>query len=207
MQGLGIRRYPRRPKGHLGIGRAECRCSFSQSASAALAQMIDGDLSDRNIADQILEWWGIAATPDDLAEIAALAPSVALGAYGYGLARYGTTPKAAVVAVQSLSAGKLCHALVCRSETQGLFGPDRPSSNPYLPIALGGSLSVQVLSCLVPGLRRLFGVPAMGYLDIVVVGLSAFLATLLNGELKRENRRTESSPEGRGFQEATRATA
>ena len=31
-----MRRYLRRPKGHLGIRRAECLCSFSQSASAAL---------------------------------------------------------------------------------------------------------------------------------------------------------------------------
>ena len=31
-----MRRYPRRPKGHLGIRRAERLCSFSRSASAAL---------------------------------------------------------------------------------------------------------------------------------------------------------------------------
>ncbi len=36
MQGLNIRRYPRRPKGHRGTCPAECLGVFSQSPSAAL---------------------------------------------------------------------------------------------------------------------------------------------------------------------------
>src|SRR5208337_2379634 len=41
----------------------------------------------------------------------------ALGAYAYGLARYGTGPQAATLAFTSLASGQLLHAVSCRSET------------------------------------------------------------------------------------------
>jgi hypothetical protein len=88
--------------------------------------------------------------------------------------------------MQSLAAGKLCHALVCRSEAKGSLTRERLLSNPALTIALGGSLSLQILAHLVPGLRRFFRVPALGTLDLLVVGLSALFTTLVNDGLKPE---------------------
>jgi Ca2+-transporting ATPase len=101
--------------------------------------------------------------------------------------------------MQSLAAGKLCHALVCRSETKGSLTRERLLSNPYLTIALGGSLSLQTLARLVPGLGRFLRVPSLGLLDVLVVGLSALCTTLVNDGLKPENHRKEPPPKGRGF--------
>lgn len=40
----------------------------------------------------------------------------AIGAYAYGLARYGAGPAAGTMAFMSLTTGQLLHALSCRSE-------------------------------------------------------------------------------------------
>ncbi|MCU0538513.1 MAG: cation-transporting P-type ATPase, partial [Desulfobacterales bacterium] len=79
--------------------------------------------------------------------------SGALGAYLYGIGRYGRGARAGGLAFQALVFGQLLHAFSCRSEHRSLFATPRPPSNPFLNWAVGGSLALQLLTLLLPGLR------------------------------------------------------
>jgi Ca2+-transporting ATPase len=108
----------------------------------------------------------------------------ALGAYGYGLARYGLGPRASTLSFMSLTVGQLLHALSCRSENQSVFSSERRPRNRYLNGALAGSLALQVLAMAIPGLRGLLGMTPVGAVDGLVIGGSALLPLLVNESTK-----------------------
>jgi Ca2+-transporting ATPase len=110
-----------------------------------------------------------------------------LGAYGYGLARYGAGARAGSVAFQSLTIAQLLHALSCRSERHRLFEKGGPPPNKYLNLALGGSLGFQALTLLVPGLRSVLGITPVNLLDTLVIAGSAFVPLAVN-ELTKKTR-------------------
>ena len=119
----------------------------------------------------------------------------ALGAYIYGIMRYGMGPRAGTMAFMSLTTAQLLHAISCRSETHSIFNrlSNRPSlpPNKYLNIALGGSLFLQALTLVVPGLRNILRLSPIGILDCIVVGGSAILPLIINeGTKKGEERGT-----------------
>jgi Ca2+-transporting ATPase len=128
----------------------------------------------------------------------------ALGAYGYGLLRYGAGPRAGTLAFTSLTTGQLLHALTCRSETHRVFGEESQETslpaNPYLKTALIGSFAVQALTLVVPGLRGLLGLTPISWLDGLVIGGSAFLPFVINEKTKltvvprRDLREVEQGP-------------
>jgi Ca2+-transporting ATPase len=127
-------------------------------------------------------------TPTDFKRIAlesAVLSGGALGAYGYGLIRYGLGAQANTLAFTSLTVGQLLHALSCRSQTRSLFAGSPSPTNPYLLLALSGSLGLQFLAFAVPGLRRLLGVTPLTLLDSAVVGMGAVLPLLVNEATKR----------------------
>jgi Ca2+-transporting ATPase len=103
----------------------------------------------------------------------------ALGAYGYAIGRYGISPRASTIAFMSLTCGQLLHALSCRSATRR-WGTNALPPNRYLAIALAGSLGLQFLSALVPGLRTLLHIAPISWLDSAVISAAAFLPLLLN---------------------------
>lgn len=107
----------------------------------------------------------------------------AIGAYAYGLARYGAGPAAGTMAFMSLTTGQLLHALSCRSERHRILTNGLPP-NRYLQWALGGSLALQGLTLSVPGLRGLLGLAPIGLIDGVVVGASALLPLVVNETTK-----------------------
>jgi Ca2+-transporting ATPase len=109
----------------------------------------------------------------------------ALGAYGYGLARYGMGARAGSLAFQSLTIGQLLHAVSCRSERQRVFDDRKPPSNKYLNVALGGSLALQALTMVVPGLRSFLGITPLSLLDTAVIGGSALLSLAVNETTKK----------------------
>lgn len=109
----------------------------------------------------------------------------ALGAYAYGLARYGAGPAAGTMAFMSLSTGQLLHALSCRSETHRIVGPNGLPPNRYLQWALAGSLALQGLSLAVPGLRGFLGLAPIGLIDGLVIGGSALLPLAINESTKK----------------------
>ena len=111
----------------------------------------------------------------------------ALGAYAYGLLRYGAGAAASTLAFQSLTIGQLLQALNCRSERRP-FWDKSLKPNPYLRWALGGSLAAQALTMFVPGLRNLMGLTPLGGLDYAVLGASALLA-LFGGEASKHTPR------------------
>jgi Ca2+-transporting ATPase len=104
----------------------------------------------------------------------------ALGAYGYGIARYGMGPQASTLAFTSLTTGQLLHAISCRSGTHQVLSAEPLPPNRYLDLALLGSLTIQALALVVPGLRSLLGIAPIGFLDSLVIGGSALLPLAVN---------------------------
>ena len=68
-----------------------------------------------------------------------------LGAYAYGISRYGMGAQANAMAFQSLTLGQLLHALSCRSEHHSIFSKESLPPNPALNLALTGSVLLQLL--------------------------------------------------------------
>ncbi len=108
-----------------------------------------------------------------------------LAAYGYGLARYGQGPQAGSMAFMSLCTGQLMHAISCRSETHSMFDADQLAPNRYLTVALAGSLGMQALTLIVPGLRRFLGLNPLSLMDAAVAAGSAIAPLLVNEATKR----------------------
>jgi len=125
--------------------------------------------------------------PGDFKRLAFEATTLSAGtlaAYGYGLARYGAGPQAGTLAFMGLTSAQLLHALSCRSERHTVFGKERLPPNPYLKVAIGGSLAVQVAAALIPGLRQFLGIGPIGLVDGAVIGASALLPFLINEATK-----------------------
>jgi Ca2+-transporting ATPase len=107
-----------------------------------------------------------------------------LGAYGYGIARYGQGPQASTMAFLSLTMGQLLHALGCRSQEHTIFDRSKGPSNRYLTGALVGTFALQALALVVPGLRGLLGIARIGAMDSLVVAGGAVLPLLANEGVK-----------------------
>jgi Ca2+-transporting ATPase len=103
-----------------------------------------------------------------------------LGAYGYGLFRYGAGAQASSLAFQSLTIGQLMHAFSCRSRDKSIFDRQQLPPNPALSWAVGGSLALQVLTMFVPGLRNFLGVTRLSLMDVAIIGLSSVLPFVAN---------------------------
>jgi Ca2+-transporting ATPase len=136
----------------------------------------------RNPREPILK----AADFKRLAFESAVLSAGALGAYGYGIMRYGRGPAASTMAFMSLTVGQLLHSISCRSERHGIFDRGNLPPNRYLNAALGGSLALQVLAAAVPGIRGLLGIAPLGLLDYAVAGGAAALPLLVNEATKKK---------------------
>jgi Ca2+-transporting ATPase len=108
-----------------------------------------------------------------------------LAAYGYGLGRYGISPRSSTIAFMSLVMGQLFHAISCRSEKQGIFSRKQLPPNPYLTIALGGSFALQLISLAIPGLRSLLKLAPISLLDSSVIATSALLPLVVHETAKQ----------------------
>jgi Ca2+-transporting ATPase len=107
-----------------------------------------------------------------------------LASYGYGIARYGVGPQAGTMAFQSLVISQILHALSCRSDKRSIFEADQAPPNRYLNLAVAGSLGLQVLAQIIPGLRALLGTTPLGALDWVVACGSAAIPLFINEATK-----------------------
>lgn len=108
----------------------------------------------------------------------------AMGAYGYGIMRYGMGAAASTLAFHSLVTGQLLHAVSCRSETHSIFSTRKLPPNKYLRWALGGSLLLQVAAMFIPGARTILGLTPVGLLDGLVIGGTALLPLVVNEAAK-----------------------
>jgi Ca2+-transporting ATPase len=109
----------------------------------------------------------------------------ALGAFGYGIMRYGLGARASTLAFHGLTTGQLLHALSCRSDQHSVLTPGSLPSNRYLTVALAGSLGVQVLTAVVPWFRTILGLTPISLLDGLVVAGGAVLPLLVNEITKK----------------------
>lgn len=134
----------------------------------------------RNPADPILR----TADFQRIALESTLLSSSALGAYGYGLLRYGVGAQSSAIAFMSLTTAQLLHAISCRSTSHSIFQPRSLPPNRYLAIALAGSLTLQFLTTLVPGLRQLLNIAPLHWQDSLAIGASALLPLLANEATK-----------------------
>ncbi|MDJ0800069.1 MAG: cation-transporting P-type ATPase [Calothrix sp. MO_167.B12] len=103
-----------------------------------------------------------------------------LGAYGYGINRYGIGPQASTIGFMSLTSAQLLHALSCRSKTHSIFSRNPLPPNQYLTFALGGSFALQILAAIVPGLKGLLQVTPINLWDGAVIATSAVLPLFVN---------------------------
>lgn len=125
---------------------------------------------------------------DDFKRIAfesAVLSAGTMGAYGYGIMRYGIGPQAGTLAFMGLTLGQILHALSCRSETFSMYDREKLPPNRYLDAALISSIALQGLAMAVPGLRSLLGLTVISPLDWLVVGGAAVTPLLINEATKR----------------------
>jgi Ca2+-transporting ATPase len=108
-----------------------------------------------------------------------------LGAYVYGVARYGIGPAAGTIAFTTLCGSQLLHAFTCRSETHSLLDDIKMEPNRKLNIVIGTTLAVQALTFVVPPLRTLLGLTPIGLIDGVVIIGGAALPLLANEAIKK----------------------
>jgi Ca2+-transporting ATPase len=104
----------------------------------------------------------------------------ALAAYLWARARTGPGPHAGTVGFTALTLAQLLHAWSTRSETHTIFDSKRLAQNKWLPIAVGGTMILQVLANLVPGIRRLLGTVPLTPIDWGVALTAAIVPFIIN---------------------------
>ena len=107
-----------------------------------------------------------------------------MGAYVYGMKRYGGGAAASTLAFNTLTLNELAHALSSRSPYRNVFGGQALKSNPHLTRAILGMGGLQAVVSLVPGLRRLLGTTPMGPADLLVVAAGVLLPLIVNEATK-----------------------
>jgi Ca2+-transporting ATPase len=119
-----------------------------------------------------------------------------MAAYSWGLLRYGMGPRAGTMAFTSLTAAQLLHSLNCRSGKYSIWDQQGLAPNPYMPLAVGGGLTLQLLATYLPGLRTLVGATPLGPLDLAVTTVAAGVPFLVGELVKLVERphRTEGNP-------------
>lgn len=108
----------------------------------------------------------------------------ALGAYSWGLARYGLGAQAGTLAFTTLTASQLLYAISCRSEQHWLFDRKPSPPNPYMTLAVGGGLALQGAATILPGLRQVLGTTLISPFDWLVVATLAVTPYLASELMK-----------------------
>jgi Ca2+-transporting ATPase len=109
----------------------------------------------------------------DIAVEAALMTAFALAVYRLGIARYGPGPQAGSMAFLTLTSAQLLHTISSRSERHSIFDSDRLPRNDYIPLALGSGFGLEILTFLIPSVRRLLGSAPLRPMDLLPIGAAA----------------------------------
>ncbi len=126
--------------------------------------------------------------PQDLKRMtfeSAMLSAGALGAYGYGVARYGIGPHASTIAFTSLNSGQILHAFSSRSEKHTIFDRSSREPNHFLTVGVAASFAAQGIVFLVPWLKSLLGVTNIGLIDALVAGAGAVLPLFISESAKK----------------------
>lgn len=120
------------------------------------------------------------------------------GSYAWGRYRYRSNAHASTMAFMSITAAQLLHMLSARSERQSIFSIERPPRNQFVNFALFGGFGLQLVTAIIPPLRRLLRNATLTPSDMVVSLLGAGLPFLINEaikELQPSERPSSSSPD------------
>lgn len=117
----------------------------------------------------------------------------AMGAYLWGVTRYGQGPQASTLAFLSLTTGQILHAFSCRSDQSTIFDFGKRPANPYVNAAVGGTLLLQALAFLVPGLRNLLGLAPLSAINYGIAIGGSVLPLLVNETTKTRRPRNGNS--------------
>lgn len=102
---------------------------------------------------------------------------IALGAYLWALNRYGPGPHARTIALLSLIAVQLGHMFNCRSRSRSAF--NRFFSNPFVFVAAGFVIVLQLLALYFPPLARILDTFPPNRIDYLVILLSLVLPVVV----------------------------
>jgi P-type Ca2+ transporter type 2C len=108
----------------------------------------------------------------------------ALGAYAWAARRYGAGPMAGTMGFTTLTLAQLLHAISTRSETHSVFDRTRLAKSKWMPLALGGTVAMQVAANLLPPLRSMLGTMPLGLGDWGAVLTAATIPFVINETLK-----------------------
>jgi Ca2+-transporting ATPase len=108
-----------------------------------------------------------------------------LGAYGYGIMRYGLGARAGTLAFNALTIGQLLHTISCRSDRHTVFSGTLPP-NRWLSFAVGGSILLQVLAMIVPGWRAILGMTPIGLMDAAIIAGASVAPLIINESTKKQ---------------------
>lgn len=111
---------------------------------------------------------------------AAVITAAALGAYLYGIRKYGEGSQARTLAFLSLSSASLLHTLTARSARLSIFDHKRLKRNRLIPAAMGIGFGAELFAVLSPGLRRFLGGGRVMPADFVTAGIASFIPYLVN---------------------------
>ncbi|MDJ0807301.1 MAG: HAD-IC family P-type ATPase [Gammaproteobacteria bacterium] len=103
-----------------------------------------------------------------------------LGAFLYGMKRYGLGAEASTLAFNTLVFNELAHSLSSRSRYRNVFGGQELPPNPHLTKAILGMGGLQAIVSLLPGARRLLGTTPLNPLDILVIAAGVLLPLIVN---------------------------
>jgi Ca2+-transporting ATPase len=103
-----------------------------------------------------------------------------IGAFVYGMRRYGLGPAPSTLAFNTLVLNELAHALSSRSKYRNVFGGERLEPNKHLTRAVLGMAALQAVVSLVPGARKLLGTAALGWMDLAAIGAGVLLPLIVN---------------------------
>ena len=139
----------------------------------------DADVLDQQPRDPKAPIFGT----DDYASMAresGVITANALGAYGYGLVRYGAGLQAGSLAFHSLTLSQLLHAYSCRSSHRRAAQENGRPSNPWLHAAVGGSIGLHLLTMCIPGLRSFLNLTPLRLSDFGVIAGSTLASFGMN---------------------------
>jgi len=107
-----------------------------------------------------------------------------LGAFIYGMRKYGLGAAPATLAFNTLTMNELAHALSSRSKYRNVFGGEKLEPNKHLTRAVLGMAALQVIISVVPGARALLGTVPLGWQDLAAIGAGVALPLIANEATK-----------------------
>jgi Ca2+-transporting ATPase len=161
---------------------------------ALAVQPPEADVLDRQPRDPARPMF----TRTDLARIGVeggVITAGALGAYLWSRARSGGGAHANSVGFTALTLAQLMHAWSARSEVHTIFDREQIARNRWLPLAVGGTMLLQVAANLTPPLRTLLGTIRLSAGDWATVAVAAIVPFIANETIKLAQRPERAADE------------